>query len=92
MSRLRLQGFVVVLAAILSSIAWYKHEIFWSYGFLMIAAAVDMLLFMFMPDVLVCYRCAAHYLKFNPEGETPQFNLETAEKHRQEKIRLGKHP
>ena len=83
---------VVVLAAILSSIAWYKHEIFWSYGFLMVAAAVDMLLFMFMPDVLVCYRCAAHYLKFNPAGETPQFNLETAEKHRQEKIRLGKLP
>ncbi len=81
---------VVVLAAILSSIAWARYEIFWSFGILMFAAAVDMLLYLFMPDVLVCYRCAAHYLKFDPAGETPHFNLEMAEKHRQEKIRLKK--
>lgn len=81
---------VVVLAAILSSIAIYKREQLWAYGFLMGAAAIDMLLFTFMPDVLVCYRCDARYLKFDPAGETPHFNLETAERHRQEKIRLKK--
>jgi hypothetical protein len=81
---------VVVLAAILSTIAYAKHQHLWSYAILMMAAAIDMLLFAFMQDVLVCYRCEARYLKFDPTGETPHFNLETAERHRQEKIRLKK--
>ena len=79
---------IAVLAAVLSTIAWAKHEPLWAFGILMGSAALDMLLFTFMPDVLVCYRCGARYLKFNPAGETPHFNLEMAEKHRQEKIRL----
>lgn len=81
---------IAALAAILSTIAWARHEPIWAFGILMVSAALDMLLFTFMPDVLVCYRCGARYLKFNPAGDTPHFNLETAEKHRQEKIRLKK--
>ncbi len=81
---------MVVLAAVLSTIAWAKHEPLWAFGILMAAAAFDMLLFAFMPDVLVCYRCGARYLKFDPAGVTPHFSLETAERHRQEKIRLKK--
>ena len=79
---------VVVLAALLSTIAWAWHEPLWAYGVLMAAAAFDMILFTFMPDVLVCYRCGARYLKFDPSGQTPHFNLETAERHRQEKLRM----
>lgn len=78
------------LAALLSTIAWAKHEPLWAFGILMAAAALDMLLFTFMPDVLVCYRCGARYLKFDPTGETPHFNLEVAERHRQEKLRRQK--
>ena len=81
---------VVLLAFVLSTIAYARYQYLWSLGVLMVAAAIDMLLFALMPDVLVCYRCAARYLKFDPAGETPHFNLETAEKHRQEKIRLKK--
>ena len=81
---------IAALAAILSTIAYAYYELYWAFGILMAAAAVDMLLFTIMPDVLVCYRCGARYLKFDPAGETPQFSLETAEKHRQEKIRLQK--
>lgn len=81
---------IAALAAILSTIAYARYELLWAFGILMFAAAVDMLLFTFMPDVLVCYRCGARYLKFDPAGETPNFNLEMAEKHRQEKIRLKK--
>ncbi len=81
---------MVILAAVLSTIAYARHEPIWSLGILMAAAAFDMLLFAFMPDVLVCYRCGARYLKFDPAGETPHFSLETAERHRQEKIRLKK--
>lgn len=81
---------IVVLAAILSTIAYAWHQPLWSYGFLMAAAAIDMILFALMQDVMVCYRCGARYLNFDPAGETPHFNLETAERHRQEKIRLNK--
>lgn len=79
---------VAALAALLSTVAWARHEPLWAYGILMTAAALDMLLFTFMPDVLVCYRCGSRYLKFDPSGQTPTFNLETAERHRQEKLRL----
>lgn len=81
---------IVVLAAIISTIFWAKHEPVWAIGTLMAAAAFDMLLFAFMPDVLVCYRCGARYLRFDPAGGTPVFNLEMAERHRQEKIRKKK--
>ena len=79
---------VAALAALLSTVAWAWHEPLWAYGILMVAAALDMLLFTFMPDVLVCYRCGSRYLKFDRSGQTPTFNLETAERHRQEQLRL----
>lgn len=81
---------IVVLAAIVSTVFWAKHEPVWAIGTLMAAAAFDMLLFAVMPDVLVCYRCGARYLRFDPAGETPFFNLETAERHRQEQRRKQK--
>ena len=47
-----------------------------------------MALYVFMPDVLVCYRCSAHYRRSKDLSATPYFNLETAERYRQERIRL----
>ena len=81
--------FCVGLAALLSTLAWWFYEPMWAIGILLAFAAADLLLFLFMKDVLVCYRCAARYRQPGPLAETAPFNLETAERYRQEAARIA---
>ena len=81
--------FVVALGAILSSIAWYFHWPKTALGILMAFALADMIVFAVMPDVLVCYRCRARHHGARPSAEHPAFNHETAERYRQEQLRLA---
>lgn len=72
----------------LSSIAWYFHWPMTALGLLMGFALADMLVFMLMPDVLVCYRCKARHRHSSPtSAEHPAFSHETAERYRQEELR-----
>ena len=80
---------VVAAGAILSSIAWYFHRPMVAIGLLMGFAAADMLLFFVMSDVLVCYRCRARHRGTNLNVEHPTFDHETAERYRQEQLRLS---
>lgn len=77
----------VAAGAILSSIAWYYHRPVWALGILLAFAALDIVLFAIMPDVLVCYRCGARH-SGGDISEHPTFDHEVAERYRQEKLRL----
>ena len=79
---------MVVLGAVLSTIAFALYMPLTALGVLLAFALVDLLLFTFMKDVLVCYRCHARYRHANLEADHPRFNLETAERYRQEAARL----
>ena len=79
---------LVALGAILSTIAWAYHLPATALGVLLGFALVDLLLFTFMKDVLVCYRCHARYRDVKFQEDHPRFNLETAERYRQEEARL----
>jgi hypothetical protein len=79
---------MVALGAVLSTIAWAYHLPVTALGVLLGFALIDLLLFTFMPDVLVCYRCQARFGGANPGENVPRFNLETAERYRQEAARL----
>lgn len=81
--------FLVGLGALLSTLAWAWYMPRTALGVLLAFALVDMLLYTFMKDVLVCYRCHARYGSFDPAAEYPRFNLETAERYRQEAARLS---
>jgi len=81
---------MVALGALLSTIAWTLYEPMWAIGILMAFALIDLVLFLFMPDVLVCYRCAARHRDIDPNDSTPHFDHETAERYRQEEKRLRK--
>lgn len=81
---------MVALGAVLSTIAYANYMPLWSLGILLGFAAIDLILYVVMPDVLVCYRCSTRYRRFNPAGGTENFNLETAEKYRQEQQRVAK--
>jgi hypothetical protein len=82
-------GLVLVAAgALLSSVAWYYHWPRTALGLLMAFALADMLVYMLLPDVLVCYRCQARHHHLEPStAEHAAFSHETAERYRQEELR-----
>ncbi|NQV25963.1 MAG: hypothetical protein HQ518_16510 [Rhodopirellula sp.] len=82
---------MVVTGGTLSTIAWAYVEPIWALGILLVFAAIDMILYAVMNDVLVCYRCRARHRKANIHDDHPRFNLELNERYRQEEIRLADH-
>ena len=77
----------VALGAVTSSIAWAYHRPVWALGILLGFAALDMILYWVMPDVLVCYRCRTKHHRADVSAHAG-FNHELAERYRQERIRL----
>ena len=78
----------VAVGAIISSIFWYYHEPVFALGTLMGFALIDLLLYTFMKDMLVCYRCRARHRRTNPQDEISGFDLEIAERYRQQDLRM----
>jgi DNA-directed RNA polymerase subunit RPC12/RpoP len=61
---------------------WY-----WAWGILLGSAAFDGLLYLWVRDVVVCYRCDAHIRGVAPgQGHKP-FELVIGERYRQERLR-----
>lgn len=79
---------LVVIGILGSSIAWYYSNVFWTFGILFATALVDVLLYMFVGDALMCYRCHAQYRSVDEMDSHGQFDLETHEKYRQMAARL----
>jgi hypothetical protein len=83
----RLGLLMVGLGIVSSTIAYALWHPALSLGILMAFALVDFLLFVFMRDVLVCYRCGARHGGFEPVSHAA-FDLEVGERYRQERLRL----
>lgn len=79
---------MVATGALLSTIAWAMLWPVTAIGVLMAFGLADLLLYTFMKDVLVCYRCRAKHRRVNFDDDHPRFDLELAERYRQEAIRL----
>lgn len=80
----------VAVGALLSTLAWAWYMPRLAIGVLLAFALLDVLLYTFMKDVLVCYRCGARYRSESiGDAERSNFNLETAERYRQEAARLA---
>jgi hypothetical protein len=60
---------------------------YWAWAILLASAVVDGLLYLYVPDVVVCYRCGTNHCGVGAtEGYRP-FELAIAERFRQERIR-----
>ena len=77
----------VAVAAISSSVAIYYYRPLLALAILMFFALIDMVLYTFMPDVLVCYRCRTKHHRADV-SQHGAFDHELGERYRQEKIRL----
>ena len=78
---------MVGLAILLTTIAWAYYEPYWAMGILMVFALVDMVLYAWMTDMLVCYRCRARHRKTALNEQHIGFNLELSERYVQMKKR-----
>jgi hypothetical protein len=79
---------IVVIGGIVSSIFWFYRMPLWTYGVLFATALIDVVLYFTVGNLLQCYRCQAQYRGIPGLENREPFNLETHEKHRQQKIRL----
>ena len=59
----------------------------WAWAALIGSAVFDGLLYLWVPDVVVCYRCDAHHSGLDSSADSPAFELVIAERYRQERIR-----
>jgi hypothetical protein len=81
-------GLMILTAACLGSIIpyWlYMKTLTWV--ILIGSALFDGLLYLWVGDVVVCYRCQAHYRGLPPNTEYKPFELGIAERYRQERLR-----
>jgi len=79
---------IVAAGAIVSSFFWALRMPLWTYGVLFATALIDVALYITVGDLLQCYRCHAQYRDLPGLDTYADFDLETHEKHRQQRIRL----
>ncbi|MBI2805602.1 MAG: hypothetical protein HYX68_11545 [Planctomycetes bacterium] len=78
---------ILVVALVLSTVTYYSYEKWWSWAFLIGSAFIDGIMYLMVGDVIVCYRCNAHYRGAAPTQAHLPFEITLAERYRQEKIR-----
>src|SRR5437016_5058457 len=81
-------GLTILTAACIGSIIpyWLYHQ-WWTWVILIGSAVFDGLLYLWVGDVIVCYRCQAGYRGCQAGPEHGPFELGTAERYRQERLR-----
>ena len=85
----RLGVAVVGLGIVGSSIAWGFSLPILTFGILLATALIDVVLYLIVPDALMCYRCGAEYRMAEGMARHGAFNLETHERHRQQAARMA---
>ncbi|MCA9231398.1 MAG: hypothetical protein KDA57_12150 [Planctomycetales bacterium] len=71
-----------------SSIAWYYSNLTWTFGLLFATALADVLLYSFVGNALMCYRCDSQYRGVAEMEAHGNFDLEIHEKYRQLEARI----
>jgi len=79
---------IVTVGIVGSCITWAMSEIEATFAILFATALIDVVLYLIVPDALMCYRCGAMYRQAGESGHGP-FNLETHERYRQQAARMA---
>ena len=78
---------ILVLACLASTVTYGFYDKWLTWAILIGSAAFDGLLYLWVKDVIVCYRCQAHYRGVAPNPEHQPFELTIHERYRQERLR-----
>ncbi len=87
----RLGVLIVVLGFAASTVTWAYSRPIWTFAILFATALVDVVLYLVMPNAVSCYHCGAQYRGLPDSDRYSGFDLETHERHRQQKMRLAEH-
>jgi len=83
-------GIAIVVAGFVGFLlANYFYLKYLAFGFLFATALIDVFLYFWVGEALVCYRCGAHYRGVQDLGDHTGFQLETHERYRQMAARLA---
>jgi hypothetical protein len=80
---------LVALGIVGSSIAWGFSLPVLTFAILLATALADVVLYLVVPDALMCYRCSAQYRSVPGQERHGAFHLETHERHRQQVARMA---
>jgi hypothetical protein len=78
---------ILTLACLGSIIPYYLYHQWLTWTILIGSALFDGLLYLWVGDVVVCYRCGAHFRSWQTLPEHRPFDLGVQERYRQEQIR-----
>lgn len=84
----RLGVALVAVGIVGSSIAWGYALPILTFAVLLATALLDVVLYLIVPNALMCYRCGAQYRGVSEMETHGGFNLETHERYRQQAARL----
>jgi hypothetical protein len=78
---------ILVLACIASTITYWWYDKVLTWAILLGSAAFDGLLYLWVKDAVVCYRCGAHHRGIVAGAHHQPFELTIHERYRQERLR-----
>lgn len=78
---------ILLVAIALSIVTYYWYQKWWTWSFLIGSALIDGGLYWMVGDVIVCYRCNAHYRGVLPNQAHGPFEITIGERYRQDRIR-----
>jgi hypothetical protein len=78
---------ILVIACLATVVTHWRYQQWWTWAILIGSAAFDTLLYLFVGDVVVCYRCDAQYRGYPANPEHRPHELVIAERYRQERLR-----
>lgn len=81
-------GLTILTVACLGFVLGHAlYQPWWAWSILIGSALFDGLLYLYVGDALVCYRCNAHYRGIETAQDRKPFELVIAERYRQEQLR-----
>jgi hypothetical protein len=78
---------LLVLACLATVITYWLYHQWLTWAILIGTALFDALLYLWVGDVVVCYRCGSQFRGYAPNPEHAPHELTVAERYRQERIR-----
>jgi hypothetical protein len=78
---------ILAIACLTSTLTYGLYHKWWTWTILIGSAAFDGLLYLWVKDAVVCYRCNAHYRGVPPGSAHAPFELTVHERYRQERAR-----
>ncbi len=78
---------ILVIACLATVVTQWLYHHWWTWAILIGSAGFDTLLYLFVGDVVVCYRCDAQYRGYPANAEHKPHELVVAERYRLVRLR-----